>query len=152
MDASDWDWTRIVVDHLDVHASNYAESVRFYETVLAPLGIPRIGESDEGACFTNVNVVDRKPPTTNASLLPREVAGTGGRISRRRTRGRLPLQRCARLPRLPGLRMSLAARGLRARRFGALPSGPSPRSSVDRAAVSYTEASTADSAPRLGEA
>ncbi len=68
MDASDWDWTRIVVDHLDVHASNYAESVRFSETVLAPLGIPRIGESDEGACFTNVNVVDRKPPTTNLHL------------------------------------------------------------------------------------
>jgi hypothetical protein len=36
-----WDWTRRVVDHLDVHASDFRESVRFYETVLAPLGIPR---------------------------------------------------------------------------------------------------------------
>jgi catechol 2,3-dioxygenase-like lactoylglutathione lyase family enzyme len=68
LDASDWDWTRIVIDHLDVHAANYAESVRFYETVLAPLGIPRIGESNEGACFTNVNVVDRKPATTSLHL------------------------------------------------------------------------------------
>ena len=23
MDASEWDWTRIVVDHIDVHASHY---------------------------------------------------------------------------------------------------------------------------------
>ena len=68
MDPTEWDWSRIVVDHLDVHASDYAESVRFYETVLAPLGIPRIGDSDEGTCFTDVNVVDRRPPTTNLHL------------------------------------------------------------------------------------
>jgi predicted enzyme related to lactoylglutathione lyase len=35
MDATEWDWTRIVVDHIGVHASDYAASVRFYETVLA---------------------------------------------------------------------------------------------------------------------
>jgi catechol 2,3-dioxygenase-like lactoylglutathione lyase family enzyme len=68
VNAEQWDWTRIVVDHLDVHASDYGLSVRFYETVLAPLGIPRIGASDEATCFTNVNVVDRKPPTTNLHL------------------------------------------------------------------------------------
>src|SRR4029450_360530 len=68
MDASGWDWTRSVVDHIDVHASDYTESVRFYETVLAPLGIPRVSQSYEGTCFTNVNVVDRTPPTTNLHL------------------------------------------------------------------------------------
>jgi catechol 2,3-dioxygenase-like lactoylglutathione lyase family enzyme len=67
MDASDWDWTRIVVNHIDLYASNY-ESVRFYDKVLAPLGIPRIGQSDEGTYFTNVNVVDRRPPTTGLHL------------------------------------------------------------------------------------
>jgi catechol 2,3-dioxygenase-like lactoylglutathione lyase family enzyme len=68
MDPSEWDWTRIVVDHLDVHASDYRESVRFYETALAPLGIPRIAETDDWTCFTNVNVSRRMPPTTGLHL------------------------------------------------------------------------------------
>jgi predicted RNA-binding protein with PIN domain len=62
---STWDWSRIVVDHVDVHASDYQESVRFYETVLAPLGIPRLAETAEWTCFTNLNVVDRRPATRN---------------------------------------------------------------------------------------
>jgi catechol 2,3-dioxygenase-like lactoylglutathione lyase family enzyme len=66
--ANDWDWTRIVVDHVDLHASDYAASVRFYETVLAPLGIPRIAQADGSTCFTNVNIVDRSPPTTHLHL------------------------------------------------------------------------------------
>jgi len=61
----EWDWTRRTIDHVDVHASDYAESVRFYETALAALGIPRIAETEEWTCFTNVNVVDRRPPTTD---------------------------------------------------------------------------------------
>ena len=68
MDANEWDWTRIVIDHIDLHASDYARSVQFYETVLATLGIPRLGESGEGTCFTNVNVVNRRPPTTDLHL------------------------------------------------------------------------------------
>jgi hypothetical protein len=68
MDPTEWDWTRIVVDHLDVHASDYGESVRFYETVLAPLGIPTIHKTPESACFTNVNVIAQKPPTTGLHL------------------------------------------------------------------------------------
>jgi catechol 2,3-dioxygenase-like lactoylglutathione lyase family enzyme len=68
MDPSEWDWTRIVVDHLDVHASDYGESVRFYETVLAPLGIPRLAETDDWTDFTNLNVVNRQPPTQNLHL------------------------------------------------------------------------------------
>jgi catechol 2,3-dioxygenase-like lactoylglutathione lyase family enzyme len=68
LDPNDWDWTRIVVDHIDLRASDYARSVQFYETVLAPLGIPRLGASGEGTCFTNVNVVNRHPPTTDLHL------------------------------------------------------------------------------------
>jgi catechol 2,3-dioxygenase-like lactoylglutathione lyase family enzyme len=66
MEPRDWDWAEHVVDHLDLHASDYEASVRFYETVLGPLGIPKLAEQ-EGAerhtCFTRVNVVDRRPPT-----------------------------------------------------------------------------------------
>jgi catechol 2,3-dioxygenase-like lactoylglutathione lyase family enzyme len=58
-----WDWSQRVFDHVDVHASDYAESVRFYQTVLAPLGVPRLAETGEWTCFTNLNIVDRQPPT-----------------------------------------------------------------------------------------
>jgi catechol 2,3-dioxygenase-like lactoylglutathione lyase family enzyme len=59
----DWDWTRPIFDHVDVHASSYHESVRFYETVLATLGIPRVAQTEEWTSFTNLNVVDRTPAT-----------------------------------------------------------------------------------------
>jgi catechol 2,3-dioxygenase-like lactoylglutathione lyase family enzyme len=64
----DWDWSRPIFDHVDVHASDYPASVRFYETVLAPLGIPRIAETEEWTCFTNLNVVDRTPQTRDLHL------------------------------------------------------------------------------------
>jgi catechol 2,3-dioxygenase-like lactoylglutathione lyase family enzyme len=66
--ADAWDWSLRVFDHVDVHASDYAESVRFYETVLAPLGIPKLIEHAEWTCFTNLNVADRRPPTQNLHL------------------------------------------------------------------------------------
>jgi catechol 2,3-dioxygenase-like lactoylglutathione lyase family enzyme len=64
----EWDWTRVVVDHLDLHTSRFPESVRFYEAVLAPLGIPKLYQRERSACFTHVNVVDAQPPTTNLHL------------------------------------------------------------------------------------
>jgi catechol 2,3-dioxygenase-like lactoylglutathione lyase family enzyme len=64
-----WDWSLRIFDHVEVHASDYAESVRFYEAVLEPLGIRKLDERDasDGAwtCFANLNVVDRQPPTQN---------------------------------------------------------------------------------------
>jgi catechol 2,3-dioxygenase-like lactoylglutathione lyase family enzyme len=66
--AEEWDWTRRVVDHVDLHVTDLAESVRFYETVLAPLGIPKLYEHEDSACFTHVNVVARTPPTANLHL------------------------------------------------------------------------------------
>lgn len=64
MKGQEWDWSRTVVDHLELHASDFAESVRFYETVLQQLGIPKLFERDGEACFTHVNVVARTPATT----------------------------------------------------------------------------------------
>jgi catechol 2,3-dioxygenase-like lactoylglutathione lyase family enzyme len=62
------DWTTPVVDHLDLHASDFPVSVRFYETVLAPLGIPKLYERDGEACFTHVNVVAAEPVTRGLHL------------------------------------------------------------------------------------
>ena len=63
-----WDWSRPVVDHLDLHVSDLARSVLFYETVLAPLGIPKLYERGDTACFTHLNVVARTPPTRELHL------------------------------------------------------------------------------------
>jgi catechol 2,3-dioxygenase-like lactoylglutathione lyase family enzyme len=71
MSAQVWDWLKHVLDHVDVHASDYEASVRFYETVLAPLGIPNWSEdssTERATCFTRVNVVDRHPPTTGLHM------------------------------------------------------------------------------------
>ena len=69
--AEDLDWLRHVVDHIDLHASDYDTSVCFYATVLAPLGIPNWpedSESERATCFMRVNVVDRRPVTTGLHL------------------------------------------------------------------------------------
>jgi hypothetical protein len=63
-----WDWSLRVFDHVDVCAGDYAGSVRFYEIVLAPLGIPKLAQQSGSTCFTNLNVVDRLPPTRNLHL------------------------------------------------------------------------------------
>jgi catechol 2,3-dioxygenase-like lactoylglutathione lyase family enzyme len=71
MPADEWDWSRHVVDHVDVHASDYEASVRFYTTVLATLGIQSRSEdteSERATCFTRVNVVERLPPTQGLHL------------------------------------------------------------------------------------
>ena len=63
MNPEDWDWSLRVFDHVEVHASDYAESVRFYEGVLV-----KLAGGDDWTCFTNLNVVDRQPPTQNVHL------------------------------------------------------------------------------------
>lgn len=74
MTASEWDWTLRVFDHVQLNASEYTASVRFYETVLSPLGIPKIAEHEQGTWssawtdFTDLNVLDRRPPTSNLHL------------------------------------------------------------------------------------
>jgi catechol 2,3-dioxygenase-like lactoylglutathione lyase family enzyme len=54
--AVDWDWTRIVVDHIALAVSDAEGSIRLYRTVLEPLGIPPIWEREDGAQFANLVV------------------------------------------------------------------------------------------------
>jgi catechol 2,3-dioxygenase-like lactoylglutathione lyase family enzyme len=72
MSAGEWDWSRPVIDHLDLHATDFARTVEFYETVLAPLGIPKLYEHDGEACFTHVNIVAHRPPTQTLHAPSRE--------------------------------------------------------------------------------
>ncbi len=68
MTAESWDWSLRVFDHVEVSASDYAESVRFYETVLEPLGIPKVEEAEGLTSFANFSVVNRRPPTQNLHM------------------------------------------------------------------------------------
>jgi catechol 2,3-dioxygenase-like lactoylglutathione lyase family enzyme len=52
----EWDWERIVVDHVALPVRDAAESIRFYKTVLEPLDIPAIWERETGAQFANLVV------------------------------------------------------------------------------------------------
>jgi catechol 2,3-dioxygenase-like lactoylglutathione lyase family enzyme len=59
--AIDWDWNRVVIDHVSLSVSDAQASIRFYKAVLEPLGIPPIWESERGAQFANLVVVEREP-------------------------------------------------------------------------------------------
>jgi catechol 2,3-dioxygenase-like lactoylglutathione lyase family enzyme len=52
----DWDWTRVVFDHVKISVRDVEESKRFYRTVLGTLDIPPLWESDRGAQFANLVV------------------------------------------------------------------------------------------------
>jgi hypothetical protein len=39
---ADWDWTRVVFDHVKINVRDPAASIGFYKTVLEPLAIPSL--------------------------------------------------------------------------------------------------------------
>jgi catechol 2,3-dioxygenase-like lactoylglutathione lyase family enzyme len=59
---SEWDWTRVVFDHVKLTVRDAEESKRFYRTVLAPLEIPPLWENERGAQFANLVVVGGEEP------------------------------------------------------------------------------------------
>ena len=61
---SDWDWTRIVIDHVHIRVRDAKASVAFYRAALEPLGIPAVWEGEGGAQFANLVVTDGEPTTS----------------------------------------------------------------------------------------
>jgi catechol 2,3-dioxygenase-like lactoylglutathione lyase family enzyme len=61
---SDWDWTRIVFDHVHIRVRDAKASLAFYRAVLEPLGIPAVWEGERGAQFANLVVTDGEPVTS----------------------------------------------------------------------------------------
>jgi len=59
--AVDWDWERVVFDHVKIGVRDPAASVRFYKTVLATLEIPPLWEREDGAQFANLVVRGGEP-------------------------------------------------------------------------------------------
>jgi catechol 2,3-dioxygenase-like lactoylglutathione lyase family enzyme len=60
----DWDWTRIVLDHVHIRVQDAKASVAFYKAALEPLGIPPIWERENGAQLANLVVTDGEPRTS----------------------------------------------------------------------------------------
>jgi catechol 2,3-dioxygenase-like lactoylglutathione lyase family enzyme len=60
--ADDWDWTRVIFDHVQIAARDLDASVAFYRTVLAPLGIPLVAEWEGAAQFANLVVTTKATP------------------------------------------------------------------------------------------
>ena len=60
--AIDWDWTRVVIDHVHIRVRDANTSVAFYKAALEPLG--PIWESDRGAQLANLVVTDGEPTTS----------------------------------------------------------------------------------------
>jgi catechol 2,3-dioxygenase-like lactoylglutathione lyase family enzyme len=59
----EWDWTRVVFDHVHIRVRHAQDSIAFYKTVLGPLAIPPLWEREDGAQFANLVVSDDRPPT-----------------------------------------------------------------------------------------
>ena len=55
--AVDWDWERVVFDHVKITVADAAAAVAFYKTVLNTLAIPPLWENERGAQFANLVVV-----------------------------------------------------------------------------------------------
>jgi catechol 2,3-dioxygenase-like lactoylglutathione lyase family enzyme len=51
---TDWDWSRIVFDHVKIGVRDIDASKYFYRTVLEQLGIPPLWETAEGAQYANL--------------------------------------------------------------------------------------------------
>ena len=59
--AVEWDWTRVVFDHVRISVADAAASLRFYKMVLDTLDIPPLWESERGAQFANLVVTEGAP-------------------------------------------------------------------------------------------
>jgi catechol 2,3-dioxygenase-like lactoylglutathione lyase family enzyme len=52
----EWDWDRVVFDHVKIGVSDATASIDFYKTVLRMLEIPPLWEREDGAQFANLVV------------------------------------------------------------------------------------------------
>ena len=66
--AVDWDWTRIVFDHVQISVRDAEKSVAFYTALLEPLGIPPLGEFEGGAQLANLVIVARDETSSPVHL------------------------------------------------------------------------------------
>ena len=59
---TDWDWSRIVFDHVKIGVRDAEASRSFYRTVLAALGITPLWEGEHGGQYANLVVSSKAAP------------------------------------------------------------------------------------------
>ena len=58
----DWDWSRVVFDHVKIGVRDAEASKTFYRTVLATLDIPPLWEGEHGGQYANLVVSSKAEP------------------------------------------------------------------------------------------
>jgi catechol 2,3-dioxygenase-like lactoylglutathione lyase family enzyme len=68
MDPTEWDWSRPIFDHVHLRVRDVQAAKAFYETVLAPLGIPLLFDAGHMVAFPNLALSADGPPTERAHV------------------------------------------------------------------------------------
>jgi catechol 2,3-dioxygenase-like lactoylglutathione lyase family enzyme len=68
MDPADYDWTRIVFDHVHLRVADLEASRAFYATVLEPLDVPLLLDTPQLVAFANLALSDDGPPSTGVHI------------------------------------------------------------------------------------
>jgi catechol 2,3-dioxygenase-like lactoylglutathione lyase family enzyme len=63
-----FDYRGSIFDHVQIGVADRAASERFYRTVLAPLSIPIVSETDEWIMFAHLAIRDDRPVSTNVHI------------------------------------------------------------------------------------
>ena len=58
----DWDWSRVVFDHVKIGVRDAEASRTFYRTVLATLDIPPLWEGEHGGQYANLVITANAEP------------------------------------------------------------------------------------------
>jgi catechol 2,3-dioxygenase-like lactoylglutathione lyase family enzyme len=58
----DWDWSRVVFDHVKIGVRDAEASKKFFRTVLATLAIPPLWEGEHGGQYANLVVSANAEP------------------------------------------------------------------------------------------
>jgi catechol 2,3-dioxygenase-like lactoylglutathione lyase family enzyme len=68
MDPADYDWSRVVFDHVHLRVADLAASRRFYDTVLEPLDVPLLLDTPHLVCFANLALSDDGEPSARVHV------------------------------------------------------------------------------------
>jgi catechol 2,3-dioxygenase-like lactoylglutathione lyase family enzyme len=68
MDPAEWDWTRVVFDHVHLRVADLEASKAFYGEALEPLGIPLLLDTPHLASFANLALSADGPASERVHL------------------------------------------------------------------------------------
>lgn len=67
-DASSWDWTRAIFDHVHLRVADLERSRAFYRAALEPLGIPLLLDTPDLVQFANLALSADAAPSTGVHI------------------------------------------------------------------------------------